>query len=144
MEISKRIDLFFKLNQKHQSAFFVFVAFLLVFGILCGSLTYALLTRTFRIETFSDRGDMINHLMAGILMGFGGVLALGCTIGQGVTGISTLSIGALLATASIILGSVLTTKVQYHMLEESFGKAVCLALAELRLLPHPDRVNRAP
>ena len=115
-----------------------------VFGILCGSLTYALLTRTFRIESFSDRGDMINHLMAGILMGFGGVLALGCTIGQGVTGISTLSIGALLATASIIVGSVLTTKVQYHMLEESFGKAVCLSLAELRLLPHPDRVNRAP
>ena len=106
-----------------------------VFGILCGSLFYALVSGGFRIETFSDRADMINHLTAGVLMGFGGVLALGCTVGQGVTGISTLSVGAILATGAIMLGSVVTTKVQYHMLDESFAKALCLSLAELRLLP---------
>ncbi len=86
-------------------------------------------------ETFSDRVDMINHLIAGVLMGFGGVLALGCTVGQGVAGISTLSVGAILATGAIMLGSVVTTKVQYHMIDESFAKSLRRALAELRLLP---------
>jgi uncharacterized membrane protein YedE/YeeE len=106
-----------------------------VFGILCGSLFYALGSGGFRIETFSDRADMINHLIAGVLMGFGGVLALGCTVGQGVAGISTLSVGAILATGAIMLGSVVTAKVQYHMLDESFSKSLRRSLAELRLLP---------
>ena len=106
-----------------------------VFGILCGSLFYALASGGFRIETFSDRADMINHLMAGVLMGFGGVLALGCTVGQGVAGISTLSMGAVLATGAIMLGSVLTTKMQYHMLDESFSKSLRRSLVELRLFP---------
>ena len=106
-----------------------------VFGILCGSLFYALASGGFRIETFSDRADMINHLMAGVLMGCGGVLALGCTVGQGVAGISTLSMGAVLATGAIMLGSVLTTKMQYHMLDESFSKSLRRSLVELRLLP---------
>ena len=106
-----------------------------VFGILCGSLFYALASGGFRIETFSDRADMINHLIAGVLMGFGGVLALGCTVGQGVAGISTLSVGAILATGAIMLGSVVTAKVQYHMLDESFSKSLRRSLAELRLLP---------
>ncbi len=106
-----------------------------VFGILCGSLFYALVSGGFRIETFSDRVDMINHLIAGVLMGFGGVLALGCTVGQGVAGISTLSVGAILATGAIMLGSVVTTKVQYHMLDESFSKSLRRSLAELCLLP---------
>ena len=106
-----------------------------VFGILCGSLFYALASGGFRIETFSDRADMINHLMAGVLMGFGGVLALGCTVGQGVAGISTLSMGAVLATGAIMLGSVLTTKMQYHMLDKSFSKSLRRSLVELRLLP---------
>ena len=106
-----------------------------VFGILCGSLFYALASGGFRSETFSDRADMINHLIAGVLMGFGGVLALGCTVGQGVAGISTLSVGAILATGAIMLGSVVTAKVQYHMLDESFSKSLRRSLAELRLLP---------
>ncbi len=105
------------------------------FGILCGSLFDALASGGFRIETFSDRADMINHLIAGVLMGFGGVLALGCTVGQGVAGISTLSVGAILATGAIMLGSVVTAKVQYHMLDESFSKSLRRSLAELRLLP---------
>ena len=106
-----------------------------VFGILCGSLFYALASGGFRIETFSDRADMINHLIAGVLMGFGGVLVLGCTVGQGVAGISTLSVGAILATGAIMLGSVVTAKVQYHMLDESFSKSLRRSLVELRLLP---------
>lgn len=49
-------------------------------------------------------------------MGFGGVLALGCTIGQGVTGMSTLALGSLMALVSIIAGSVVTMKIQYSRL----------------------------
>ena len=55
----------------------------------------ALLTRTFRWEGFASIEDIGNHVVGAILMGFGGVTALGCTIGQGLTGISTLAIGSL-------------------------------------------------
>jgi uncharacterized membrane protein YedE/YeeE len=50
-------------------------------------------------------------------MGFGGVLALGCTIGQGITGMSTLALGSLLTLVSIIAGSAMTMKIQYRRLE---------------------------
>ena len=59
----------------------------------------ALVTRTFRWEGFAIREDVANHIVGGVLMGFGGVTALGCTIGQGLTGISTLAIGSILAFA---------------------------------------------
>jgi hypothetical protein len=49
-------------------------------------------------------------------MGFGGITATGCTIGQGVTGVSTLSIGSFIALLSIIAGSALTMKVQYYLM----------------------------
>ena len=68
------------------------------------------------VETFTDRGDMIRHIAGGIAMGFGGVLALGCTIGQGITGMSTLALGSLLSLISIIAGSVVTMKIQYRNL----------------------------
>lgn len=85
-------------------------------GVLVGSFLYAVASRTFRIETFVDRADMVRHIFGGIAMGFGGVLALGCTIGQGVTGMSTLALGSLLSLVSIIAGSVVTMKIQYRNL----------------------------
>ena len=84
-----------------------------VLGMVGGSFAYALATRSFRLESFRDADDLIRHLAGGALMGFGGVLALGCTIGQGLTGISTLAIGSFLVFGSIIAGAVLTMKVQY-------------------------------
>jgi uncharacterized membrane protein YedE/YeeE len=57
-----------------------------------------------RLETFASRDDMLRHLAGGALMGVGGALAGGCSIGQGVTGVSALSIQALLALAAILLG----------------------------------------
>ena len=45
-------------------------------------------------------------------MGVGGVMALGCTFGQGLSGLSTLNLGSVLATAGIVLGAVLTLKWQ--------------------------------
>jgi len=93
-------------------------AIAVVFGVIVGSFAYAVASGTFRIETFGERGDMINHLIGGALMGIGGVLSLGCTIGQGVTGISTLALGSFVATAFIMLGSAITMRVQYHRMDE--------------------------
>ena len=57
---------------------------------------FAVVTRKFRIEWFATVRDFVNHAVGGVLMGIGGVLSMGCTIGQGVTGISTLAMGSIL------------------------------------------------
>jgi hypothetical protein len=82
-------------------------------GVVAGSAAYALASRSFRWEGFRDAEDTASHIIGGILMGFGGITALGCTIGQAVTGISTLALGSLLTFAAIVAGSALTMKVQY-------------------------------
>ena len=105
-----------------------------VLGMIAGSFLYAIVSGTFRVETFGARSEMLSHLAGGALMGFGGVLALGCTIGQGVTGMSTLAAGSLIAVAGIIFGSAITMKVQYHMLDEKgFASALGTGLKELAL-----------
>jgi uncharacterized membrane protein YedE/YeeE len=107
-----------------------------VFGVILGSFLYAVGTGRFRLETFTDRSDMIRHMLGGITMGFGGVLALGCTIGQGVTGLSTLALGSLISLISIVFGSALTMKIQYHRLDDmSFIGALRQSLVEMRLFP---------
>ncbi len=85
-------------------------------GIILGSAAYALASRTFRWEGFAGAEDTGMHVAGGILMGFGGVTALGCTIGQGLSGMSTLALGSILAFLSIIAGSALTMKWQYWRL----------------------------
>ena len=107
-----------------------------VAGVIMGSFLYVILTGKFRLETFSDRGDMIRHMLGGVFMGFGGVLALGCTIGQGVTGMSTLALGSLLSLFSIVFGSALTMKVEYYRMDdEGFFSALRQALTDMRLFP---------
>ncbi len=109
-----------------------------VFGVLAGSLAYAVTSGNFRIETFSSRSDMLNHLYAGVLMGFGGVLSLGCTIGQGVGGFSTLALGSVVSIVFIVFGCALTIKMQYYMLDDGFARSLRQSLADLRLLPRQD------
>jgi uncharacterized membrane protein YedE/YeeE len=82
-------------------------------GVIAGSAAYALATRTFRWEGFRDAEDTANHVVGGILMGFGGITALGCTIGQAITGISTLALGSFITFAAIVAGSAATMKYQY-------------------------------
>ena len=107
-----------------------------VFGVIFGSFLYVILTGRFRLETFSDRGDMLRHIVGGIAMGFGGVIALGCTIGQGVTGMSTLALGSLLTLVSIVFGSALTMKIEYYRLDDmSFLAALRASLTDMRLFP---------
>jgi uncharacterized membrane protein YedE/YeeE len=84
-----------------------------VLGLAVGSAGMALATRTFRWEGFASVEDLVNHIVGGVLMGFGGVTALGCTIGQGLTGISTLALGSLIAVAAIVAGCVAALKYQY-------------------------------
>ena len=88
-----------------------------VLGMMVGALGTALATRTFRWEGFASVEDLGNHIAGGILMGFGGVTALGCTIGQGLTGISTLAVGSMLALAAIIAGCIAAIKYQMWRLE---------------------------
>ena len=114
-----------------------------VFGVILGSLLWALLSRSFRLEWFVDMKDFFMHAIGAVLMGFGGVLAMGCTIGQGITGVSTLAIGSLLTFFSIVFGSALTMKIQYYKLvyedEASFFKALVTSLVDMKLLPSAMR-----
>jgi uncharacterized protein len=88
-----------------------------VLGMAAGSAAVALATRTFRWEGFASIEDLVNHIAGGVLMGFGGVTALGCTIGQGLSGISTLALGSFLALGGIITGCVAALKYQYWRVE---------------------------
>jgi uncharacterized protein len=87
-----------------------------VLGVITGSAAYALWSKTFRWEGFVSIADTRNHIVGGTLMGFGGVTALGCTIGQGISGVSTLALGSLMAFFAIVAGSALTMKYQYWRL----------------------------
>ena len=95
-----------------------------VLGMLAGSAAVALATRTFRWEGFASVEDIGNHVVGAILMGFGGVTALGCTIGQGLTGVSTLAVGSILSLGAIIVGSVMAVKYQMWRIDRMEARAV--------------------
>jgi uncharacterized membrane protein YedE/YeeE len=84
-----------------------------VAGVIAGSLAYALAAGKFRWEGFRNAEDTGMHMIGGLLMGFGGVTALGCTIGQGISGFSTLALGSILSFLAIVAGSAATMKWQY-------------------------------
>jgi hypothetical protein len=81
-------------------------------GTVLGSLASALWRKEFRLEAFRSTQDLGEHLAGAALMGFGGVTAMGCSIGQGVTGLSMLSAGAVLAVAGIVAGTWLALRRQ--------------------------------
>jgi uncharacterized protein len=83
-------------------------------GVALGSWAYALGSGNFRWkgEGFSSFEDLRSHLLGALLMGFGGVTALGCTIGQGLAGVATLAVGSFLAVLGIVAGAVATMKYQ--------------------------------
>ncbi len=89
-------------------------------GVVIGSLLYAVVARTFRYERFASSKDFGAHALGGALMGTGGVLAMGCTVGQGITGISTLAMGSFLAFFAMVIGAAATMKYQYwRMMQEA-------------------------
>ena len=79
------------------------------------------------------------HMIGAVLMGFGGVLGLGCTVGQGISGVSTLALGSFLVFISIVFGSAITMKIQYYQMvyeeDASFIKALLSSLVDMKLLP---------
>ena len=101
----------------------------LVFGTLAGSLIAALMKKEVRIEAYDDALEMRRHLLGAFLMGFGGVSAYGCTIGQGVSGMATLSAAAPLALGSILIGA---TGGLYYMLTGSVREALGLTFRQIR------------
>ena len=88
-----------------------------VVGVVAGSAAYALATKSFRWEGFRDARDTANHLIGALLMGVCGVTALGCTIGQGLSGVSTLSVGSFIAFAAIVAGAVASLRYQAWRIE---------------------------
>jgi len=118
-----------------------------VIGVILGSFLWSLFSRRFRIEWFASVKDFVMHIIGGVLMGFGGVLGLGCTIGQGITGVSTMALGSFLVFISIVFGSALTMKIQYYKMvyeaDATFIKAFTTALVDMKLLPGGMRMLEA-
>jgi uncharacterized protein len=77
----------------------------MVFGVFAGSLLTALVARRFRLEGYTSPQHMLRSITGAALMGSGGAMALGCSIGQGLTGISTLALSSFVAVAGILMGS---------------------------------------
>lgn len=86
-------------------------------GVVLGSAAVALSNRSFRWEGFANTEDTANHLVGAALMGVGGVTAMGCTVGQGLSGMSTLALGSFVAFAGIVAGAVLALRYQVWRLE---------------------------
>jgi len=99
-----------------------------VAGVVAGAFAAARTRREFRLETFTDPDDLSRHLTGAVLMGLGGVLAMGCTIGQGLSGFSTLSLASPLALGGILLGGLIGLK----RLEEGGFSAAVTALLKHR------------
>jgi hypothetical protein len=77
----------------------------MVAGVFAGSLVTALLTRRFHWEGFNSPRHMLRSIGGAALMGAGGAMAYGCSIGQGLTGISTLALASFVAVGGILLGT---------------------------------------
>ena len=75
-----------------------------VLGVIVGSWLMSLVTKTFHWEGFANTEDLASHLVGAALMGFGGVLAMGCTVGQGLSGMSTLAVGSMITVLAIVTG----------------------------------------
>tara|TARA_B100000886_G_scaffold61350_4_gene37974 strand:+ start:14076 stop:15275 length:1200 start_codon:yes stop_codon:yes gene_type:complete len=111
-------------------------------SVILGSFLYSVVSNNFRVEWFASKQDFIRHIVGGTLIGIGGVLSLGCTIGQGVTGVSTLAVGSFVTLISIIIGASITMKIEYYKAvyeESSFIDQLCASLADLRILPEKLR-----
>ncbi len=81
-----------------------------VFGAILGAFVVSMAMGRFHLMTFSDTGDTLRSLLGAALMGVGGVMALGCTVGQAITGVSTLALGSFLTFAAIVAGAVVGLK----------------------------------
>ena len=99
-------------------------------GVLIGGFLAARWAGDFRLEGFANLADLIRHLTGAAMMGIGGVLGLGCTIGQGMSGLSTLAASSFLTLAAIMTGGVLGVR---YLEQGSLLKATRALLPALQL-----------
>ena len=76
-------------------------------GVLAGAFVGSMFLGHFRWEACEDPRELRRQILGAALMGFGAALALGCSIGQGLTAMSTLTLSAPLVLASILAGAAL-------------------------------------
>lgn len=74
-------------------------------GVVLGALLWSLLRRQYQLQGFEAPRQMLRYIVGGALMGSGGALALGCSIGQGLTGLSTLSFSSMVSALAILAGA---------------------------------------
>jgi len=84
-------------------------------GLVAGSLGWHWWRGRLRLERPRDARDLVRTVLGGLLLAVGGVTALGCTVGQGVTGLSTLALGSLLATLATIAGAAVAIRLEYAL-----------------------------
>jgi uncharacterized membrane protein YedE/YeeE len=89
-----------------------------VFGVLLGSTVSSISNSSFKWEGFAKTDDLVSHLIGGALMGVGGVTAMGCSVGQGISGLSTLSLNAVSAVIFIVVGALSCLTFQSHRLDK--------------------------
>ena len=104
--------MFFSDTSKHLT-----IGIVAVVGVVAGSAVVAIASKSFRWEGFANAEDTANHLVGAVLMGVGGVCALGCTVGQGLSGVSTLSLTSFVAIAAILAGAVAALRWQAWRIE---------------------------
>jgi uncharacterized protein len=111
-------------------------------SVILGSFVYSIISRNFRIEWFQSKEDLKRHIIGAVLIGIGGVLSMGCTIGQGVSGVSTLALGSFVTLISIVIGAAIAMKIEYYnaVYEDcSFFDSLRSSLADLNLIPNKFR-----
>ena len=87
-------------------------------GVGAGSVLQSIVTRRFKVQWFGSAGEAGRYLAGGILVGTGGIIGMGCTLGQGLAGTSTLALGSFINLLSLIVGAVIGIKLQIHFMDD--------------------------
>ena len=139
MTFVKQTGQFLWWAQSGFSARFVSIAMVAALGVAGGSFLYSMVTCHFGFEWFSDPKDLVLHAVGGFIMGTGGVLALGCTFGQAISGVATLALGSFVTFGFIVLGAAISLHMRNCLMmyrgEVTFWQSLLAALLSLRLLP---------
>ncbi|WP_417797738.1 YeeE/YedE family protein [Terasakiella pusilla] len=99
---------------------------MLIGGVIAGSFLSALVRRELKLQSFSEPKEMLRYLAGGVLMGSGAVMAIGCSIGQGLSGISTLSFASIISVSAIVAGA----KIGHWIMHRETQRQTKLAAAE--------------
>ncbi len=94
---------------------FGLVAFL---GVGTGSVLISIVTRRFKIVWFNSIGEALRYAVGGVMVGIGGILGMGCTLGQGIAGTSTLSLGSFVDLFALMLGAYIGIRMQKQFMND--------------------------